>query len=101
MIRYLKIIFYVFLLAFVTACSSPYNKGVTNTKEFGSKKPPSVKIKEGYDRQAKRAQRGKRSLKGKEGKKLDKAQSKMKAKKMKKDKRYIKRARRKYKRNNK
>ncbi|MEQ8323129.1 MAG: hypothetical protein RIE58_10435 [Vicingaceae bacterium] len=45
--------FLVVLACLLMACSQ-FNKGITDKKELRSKKPPSVKIAEGYDKQNKR-----------------------------------------------
>ena len=44
---------YLLLILLTLGCSQ-FNKGIVDKKELRSKKPPSVKIAEGYDKQNKK-----------------------------------------------
>ena len=85
--------YYIFISIICISCSSQFNKGVTNKNELRGRKPPSVKIKEEFDRNNKKAGRGNKKLMNKDGKSLDRALNKKKYKKLKKDKRYLKKKR--------
>jgi hypothetical protein len=98
-IKTLFLIGFTLSVALLSSCGMGDN-GITNKKELRAKKPPSVRIREDYDRVAKRASKGNKKLANKDGKALEKALDKQKYKKMKKDKRYIKKRRRKLKRSN-
>jgi hypothetical protein len=88
------------LVALLPACRLWSDNGITNKKELRAKKPPSVRIKEDYDRLAKKAGKGKKKIANKEGKGLERALLKNKHKKIKKDKRYLKSRKRKFKKSN-
>ena len=45
-----KLFLLIALASTILGCSSQFNKGITNKKELRSKKPPSVKIAEGFDK---------------------------------------------------
>lgn len=45
-----KLFYVLFLLSVLFGCGSQFNKGITNKRELRSKKPPSVKIAEGFDK---------------------------------------------------
>ena len=45
-----KFFLLIALVSTLLGCSSQFNKGITNKKELRSKKPPSVKIAEEFDK---------------------------------------------------
>lgn len=96
---FFRMFFAVMLLLFSMACSK-HNRGVTNQSDFKARNPPSVKLKNEYDKAAKKSKKGSKILRGKEGKALEKALDKQRERKLRKDQRYLKRKRRKMKRDN-
>ena len=81
---------YTLLIIVFSACSSQFNKGVTNKKELRSKKSPSVKIVEDYDKQNKKRNKTYRNTK-----QAGKAREKQNAEAKKRGDKYLKKKRRK------
>ena len=91
-----NLFYFFFSLLVLTACSSQFNKGVTNKRELRSKTSPSLKIAKEYDKISKKQERkAKRFSKIKD---QEKANEKRKAKQRKEGEQYLKRKRRKFKR---
>jgi len=84
-----KSIFYILFSILILACSS-YNKGIISKKELRSKKPPSVKIAEDYDKKNKSKSKSYRNTK-----QAGKAREKQNAEAKKRGDKYLKKKRKK------
>ena len=78
------------MVSVLFGCSSQFNKGITNKRELRSKKPPSVKIAEGYDKG-----NGKKAKVYSNPKKAAKARNKQSEKAKKRGDKYLKKKRKK------
>lgn len=85
-----KLLLYTLLVVVFSACSSQFNKGVTDKKELRSKKSPSVRIAEDYDKQNKKRNKSYRNTK-----QAGKAREKQNAEAKKRGDKYLKKRRRK------
>ena len=85
-----RLLILIALVSVLFGCSSQFNKGITNKKELRSKKPPSVKIAEGYDKG-----HGKKSKVYSNPKKAAKARNKHSEKVKKRGDKYLKKKRKK------
>ncbi len=91
-----KFIPILFLFLVLAACSSQFNKGVTNKRELRSKTSPSLKIAKEYDKIAKKQER--KAKRFSNIKDQEKANEKRKAKQRKEGQQYLKKKKRKLKR---